>query len=320
VVGGEDFDGRAEGKLEIESPTSAVAHLITDTGAGGEICSLALAKTSGKDASITVTNRTGDCSFFALPGASFEHQYAFRAKTPFYWWDIPLCFLDESRARAAFCTSKTLSKQGKDWISASQSLAESGGPDFEREDVALAKVFKSCDAAEDAGACLSKAFDTSALNRELWKREDEREAAVTEPGDPNTAKRIIQKIQGTYRSSAGCGDFDHTAQCTDKLVIRRVSDTAIHVDVVLHFFMGGTCAHHGVATYRRGGSFVHQVKNEDGDLCIFEVIPTSKGITLGDSTRNCRADECCMRGGYDGAEFSWRDKVKGASRQEKVDK
>jgi len=69
---------------------------------------------------------------------------------------------------------------------------------------------------------------------------------------------------------------------------------------------------------RRGGAFVEQVKHGDGKVCIFEVIPTSAGITFRDRTGVCGNSECDGGNAFNGEEFSWRDKVKVASHGSKA--
>jgi hypothetical protein len=97
---------------------------------------------------------------------------------------------------------------------------------------------------------------------------------------------------------------------TDTLEIQPVSGTAIHVDVHLEFYNGHECNHEGVATYRRAGLFAEQLRDDQGKLCVFEVVPTSDGVELADPTGICRMSDCGARGGYNGAAFSSKERVK----------
>jgi hypothetical protein len=296
VILGRRFHAGAEGELLVESDSAAVARL--GPGAEGK-CTLALHKTGTELPSITVKKRTGDCSYFATPGASFEHTYALRLRTLFYADEIPACFVAEGRAVVALCGSAALSAQEHNWVGLVRVVTDLGKPRLD-ENAERARILKSCDAAPDPETCLTRAFVKS--NEELNARKDAWKASVTEPGDADEAKRAIEAIAGTYGEPG-----------IDGLEIERVSDISIHVVVALLFGNGHQCGHEGVASYRRAGLFAELVQDDQGELCVFEVVPTATGVRLEDPTGMCRLHDCGTRGGYGaawGTAFSSEDRVK----------
>lgn len=93
---GPTFHGEAQGDLLAESDSEAVAHLSYGTEYN---CTLALQKSASDQPSILATHRDGDCSPFLTPGATFEHTYPLRSRTPFFFTDdLPACFVAKSRA------------------------------------------------------------------------------------------------------------------------------------------------------------------------------------------------------------------------------
>jgi len=305
---GRSFHGEASGDLEFENDYQGVAHLGSSEG---EKCSLAFEKPESESPSITVRERTGDCSYFETPGASFEHVYVLRSRNAFYADDIPACFIASGGAAAALCASKELSDQQHDWkalfYEVSDLVAPGTGVDAEQ-----ARVLNTCDAATDTAACLANAFSQSA--DELIARKTAWLASVTEPGGPAAAKQAIDAIAGAYKHSFANGDVEGDKyRSTDTLAIKAVSDVAIQVDVHLEFFNGHECNHQGIASYRRAGFFVEQTNDDQGRLCAFEVIPTMNGVQLADPTGACRLTDCGARGGYNSAAFSSKDRAKAAA-------
>lgn len=305
--------GRVEGDLLIDNEEKAVARLL-DSTQKEEKCTLALEKTTGAKPSIIVTPRTGDCSYFLTPGASFEHTYSLRSRTPFYVSDVPQCFVSTERAMTALCTSQSLAAQEWAWELLfygvdDLSRTKSGYEEMQNKDAERAQMLHSCDSAPDAVGCLAKAFAQS--TSDLKARRAAWEDSVTEPGDTYAAQQAIAKIAGSYRHTSPNGDVQgNKFETTDTLEITPVSDTAIHVRVHLFFFNGHECYHDGVASYREAGLFAEHVKGIDGKECVFEVLPTSTGIKLTDPTGMCRMNDCGARGGYGGREFSAGDRIK----------
>ncbi|WP_058187444.1 hypothetical protein [Terracidiphilus gabretensis] len=305
---GRTFHGDAKGDLLIEGETQAIVRLGYKEE---EKCTLTLKKTSASVSEINVSLRSGDCSYFETPGASFEHSYALRSKATFWGDDIPRCFVGDSRAAEALCASKTLSEQEHTWGALVWEVADLGEPRLDKS-VEEQKILKSCDAASDIGACIGTTFSQSTAN--LLARKNAWIASVTEPGDSEEAKRAIDAIQGSYEHTFQNGDVSGDKyQSTDTLDIRRISDTSIHFDVHLEFYNGHECNREGTAIYRRAGLFAEQEKGDEGKLCVFEIIPSSKGVQLGDPTGACRLTDCGVRGGYNNAAFSMHEKVKSRS-------
>lgn len=297
----------ARGDLLIENDTEAVARLGVP-----EKCTLALEKSGGAQPAITVTARTGDCSYFATPGASFAHRYPLRARTPFSSeLFLPECFVGASRAQVALCTSPVLAQQEHDWIGMLWSVSELGAPHLDMQ-TERAKLLKSCDEAVDAGACMAATYQES--SRELNARAAAWKASVTEPGDAAQAEKAIAAIAGTYRRSFANGDVQGDKfPATDTLQIRRAGAGAIHYDVYLEFFNGHQCNRSGVAKYRSNGAFVEQTEVETpaagSKLCAFEIIPAEDGVQLRDVTGMCKMESCALRGGFNGAAFTFSERV-----------
>lgn len=302
----------ARGNLLIESDTHAVARLVDFKGQ--EKCTLALEISGGARPAITVAARTGDCSDFATPGASFEHRYPLRSRVPFTSeLFLPDCFVGDSRAQMALCTHPALSQQEHDWVSLLWSVADLGEPHLNMT-TERAKLLKSCDDAADAAACMAAAYRRS--SEMLQARAGAWKNSVTQPGDSERAPRAIAAIAGTYRHTFPNGDVqgDHF-ESTDTLEIRPASKKSIRYSVHLEFFNGHECDRAGVAEYRSNGHFVEltSVDSTPGagsNLCAFELIPAADGVRLNDPTGMCRMQDCGARGGYTGARFSFSERVK----------
>jgi hypothetical protein len=250
---GKTFHAEAEGELMIESDSEAVARL----GSSSEgKCTLAIDKTATERPSVTVRKRTGDCSYFATPGASFEQTYVLRSSSRFYGDDIPACFVGAGSAVVSLCSSRELAQQEHAWGALVQEVSDLGRPQLNK-DTERARILKACDAVPDAATCLGTAFAKS--TEELVARKDTWKASVTEPGDANEAKQKIEEIAGSYRHSFANGDVQgNHFKSTDTLEINRADDTSIRVDVHLEFYNGHECNHEGVASYRRAGFFAEQ--------------------------------------------------------------
>lgn len=307
----EDKSSHAEatGDLLIESDTRAVARL-----GSPEKCTLTLEKTAGAHPVIAVTARTGDCSYFETPGASFEHPYPLRSRAPFYSeLFLPQCYIGDERAQMALCASPVLAQQEHDWVALVWKVSDLGGPRLDMQ-AERAKLLQGCDNAADPGACMAAAFKRS--TEELQARQASWKASVTDPGDATQAQQAIASIAGTYHRTHPNGDVQgDTFKSTDTLEIRPASDDSIHFDVHLEFFNGHECNRTGVATYRANGSFAEQAQVEwaakgTDNLCVFEIIPGPTGVQLQDPTGMCRMQDCGMRGGYVGAKFLFSDRVK----------
>ncbi|MGO8817171.1 MAG: hypothetical protein ACLQVG_21215 [Terriglobia bacterium] len=302
---GPTFHAEAKADLEIENDTEAIAHL---RAYREEKCALTLAKAGTNSPSITATVRTGDCSYFETPGASFGHTYSLRSKARFYGGDIPRCFIGGSPSVVALCTSQALSEQERDWTSLAWEVSSLGQPPLDTR-AEEAKILGSCDAAPDAGACLASAFSQS--TRDLLARRDAWQASVTDPGNPAEAQQAIEVIQGAYNRSFSNGDVQGDKfQSTDTLRISPASATSIRVEVHLEFYNGHECNHDGVASYRRAGLFAEQVTDRQSKLCVFEIVPTPTAVRLADPTGMCRMNDCGARGGYNDVTFSSSEKVK----------
>jgi hypothetical protein len=299
--------GNASGYVDIQSATSAIVHLIAFNE---EHCTLALELAATEEA-IEVKPRSGDCTYFLTPGASFEHRYPLHSRDHYVGEDVPACFLSSTPARQALCTSQALADQVKDWLLLYLRVAEldSQPDELTHGRNARDEIVAGCNRASDVGSCLQIGFAKS--TQQLEARQSVWLASVTDSGDPARAESEAQAIRGSYRHSFRNGDVDgdHFTS-TDRLDIAPLSDHTIRFSVDLQFYNGHECSIDGIAKFAKPGFFVFQDKDEDaGPLgCVLEIIPGKAGVTLADPTGGCKRISCGERGGYGGAAFSFKDR------------
>lgn len=305
-------NGEASGNLDIQSATSAIAHL---SAFGQEHCSLRLTLAPEKSA-ITAAANSGDCSYFETPGATFLATYPLRTRTVFHADDVPACFAATEPTETALCSSPTLAAQQSQWKLLYLEVAElapgalaSGTSELSAEENAQRDLFNACNPSPNPEECLTAAFTRSTAG--LNQRKAAWQQSVTAPGDPALASSAATAIAGTYRQSFANGDVqgDHF-RSTDTLTITRLHNNAIHYDLYLEFYNGHQCSIAGTATWRSAGFFVDQKPAEmpKAAACFFEIRPTGNGVHFADPTGGCKMLSCGERGGYNGAQFSFKDR------------
>jgi inorganic pyrophosphatase len=298
----------AKGDLTVESDARAIARLGSFTAPR---CTLTLEKTDGDRPSITVRLNTGDCSYFATLGASFEHVYPLHSRALFFASGVAACYASKERAMLTLCADPELEQLASDWTTEYWKAVDVDGkrPQTEAE---REKILGTCESSSDVPACLKKSFSNATV--QLKDHQKSWMTAIGEVGDAAEAQKAIAAIVGSYRRTFANGDVqgDHF-QSTDTLNIQRESAGSIKVTVQLEFFNGRQCSHEGVAAYRKTGFFTEVVRRDfdekTGPPCVFEVLSTARGIELHDPAGMCKMQDCGARGGYNGAVFAYNERV-----------
>lgn len=302
--------GSATGFLQMYSGTEAVAHLFSEKK---ERCSLRLTL-DPTQASISVQQDAGDCSNFQTPGATFVQSYALHARERYVSYDTAACFAAVDPALLTLCTSKELSEQQSKWQLLFYEVADlddqrSGLTEMVREQAAQDSLMRSCNSPGQVADCVAAGFAQS--TKELKAHQAAWLEGVTAPGDPGKAAQAVAAIVGNYRRSFPNGDVQgDNFLSTDTLKITELPDAAIHYSLELQFYNGHECSLEGTANYRRAGFFVDQQKTDQPKfpLCVFEILPGENGVKFADPTGACKMMSCGERGGYNGAQFSFKDR------------
>ena len=302
--------GNATGFLQVYSGTEAVAHLLVSKK---EYCSLRMTL-DPRQPSINVRQDAGDCSYFETPGATFLQSYAFHARESYVFYDTAACLAAVDPAMLTLCTSKELFEQQSKWQLLFYKVADlgeqrSGLAEGVQEQAAQDSLMQNCDSAGQVAECLTDGFAQS--TNELEARQAAWLEGVTAPGDPGKAAQAAAAIAGSYRRSFPNGDVQgDDFLSTDTLKITELPNNAIHYSLELQFYNGHECSLEGTANYRRAGFFADQQKTDQPKfpLCVFEILPMADGVKFADPTGACKMMSCGERGGYNGAQFSFKDR------------
>lgn len=168
---------------------------------------------------------------------------------------------------------------------------------------------QNCDSAGEIAKCLTDDFAQS--TKELEARQAAWLEGVTAPGNPGKAAQAATAIVGSYRHSFPNSDVQgDNFLSTDTLKITELPDNAIHYSLELQFYNGHECSLEGTANFRRAGFFVDQQKTDQlkFPLCVLEILPDENGVKIADPTGACKMMSCGERGGYNGAQFSFKDR------------
>lgn len=289
--------------FEIETPIEAVAELYPSSLASH--CSLIFQK-SGSDHPVITVKVDGDCSSYCSGKVSFAGTFPLRSRSAFFADDIESCYAAGMPARAALCASQQLSAQQEQWSQLDSLVSEIYPKMFDSEK--QKKIIAACDAAKDPAACLANDFQ-QAIN-ELNALLSKWQTAEMQQGDPAEAKRKVAAITGSYRHTFRNGDMSgDTYWSTDTLEIQRASDHSILYSTELNFSNGHSCSKSGEAIYNSKGFFVDHGKNDIGETCYFEVIPTATGVDFGDPTGQCKETNCGTRGSFHNTHFSFKRRI-----------
>ena len=299
-------DSSGKSLLQVESASSAIAS-ISDFSYN---CSIELQKSGSDAASVITAVKSNGCQDFCTPGANFNHSFPLHARMHYVGDHIEECYLGTSRTQMAICSDQKLAEKESKWNIFSDEVYDLEGKRFDSVS-AVTSLKQQCDNGSDPAACLSDELARSTAN--LEQRKQAWLAEVTQPGDAKEAAAKIALLAGRYRHTFESGDVQGDSfKATDKLQISKQSNTSIHYSLLLNFYNGHECSRDGMASYKQNGAFVDIDKPESGSTCYFEILPTRTGIQLVDPTGNCKEDSCGARGGYNGAGFTFKEKIKTA--------
>ena len=217
-------------------------------------------------------------------------------------------------AMLTLCISKELSELQSKWQLLFYKVADlgeqrSGLAEGIQEQAAQEDLMRNCDRAGQIAKCLTDGFAQS--TKELEARQAAWLERVTAPGDSGRAAQVAAAIVGSHQRSFPNGDVQGgNFLSTDKLKISELPNNAIHYSLELQFYNGHECSLEGTATYKRGGFFVDQQKTDQPKfpLCVFEILSDENGVKFADPTGACKMMSCGERGGYNGAQFSFKDR------------
>ena len=307
-------DTSTKATFTLSSPTEATATLPGESAT--QTCKLQLHL---DPTSITVTSTGATCTSYycTSPTVTFSHTYPQRSSTPYVGPHADACLANASPATVATCTDPALAKLEQQWqdLYADFPLAPDPNKNENGYSHAVsvdATILKNCDTAPNPAQCLHDRFtaDIALLtaNKQAFT------AGYTDRGDPATAAALAQKIAGKYRHSFANGDVqgDHY-RSTDTLTLTPVGSASIHFDAHLEFYNGHTCDLSGGALFRKNGSFVYDDKptnaNSTDPVCHLGIKPTATGVTFEDYTGGCKMTSCGERGGWNGASFTFAERV-----------
>ena len=266
----------------ITSPTDATANLPGESAS--QTCKLQLHR-DPKSITVTATGKTCTSYYCTSPTITLSHTYPQRSTTIYSGPHADACLSNASPATVATCTDAV---------------------------TVDAAILKHCDTAPNPAQCLHDRFtEDIAL---MTTKQTDHTAGYTDRGDPASAAALAQKIAGRYRHSFANGDVqgDHY-RSTDTLTITPVGRASIHFDAHLEFYNGHTCDLSGGALFRKNGSFVYDDKPTTSDstdpVCHLGIKPTATGVTFEDYTGGCKMTSCGERGGWNGASFTFAQRV-----------
>jgi hypothetical protein len=302
----------------LTTPTDATAALRGEDAAHS--CKLQLHRSSTGTPSIALTATGDTCTSYYCTsgGASFNHTYPLSSTHLYTGPHTDECLAHPAPARAATCNNPALAALEQQWNDLYDDYPL-GGPAPEDEsaytyaDKIDATIITTCNTNPNPAQCLQARYtaDIAAMTAQKTAFI----SGYTERGDPATAAQVATKIAGRYRHNFANGDVqgDHF-RSTDTLTLTPISRNSIHFDVELNFYNGHTCSLSGGALYRKDGSFVfddnptNAIPNDP--VCHLAIVPTTKGVELKDLTgTGCKNISCGERGGYNGAGFTFKERV-----------
>lgn len=279
-------------------------------------CILHLERTSTPP-SITITPSGNDCAYYCTSNATFGSTLPFRSTTIFNTQHLDDCFANPSPATLATCNDPSLGALERTWSDLYADFPLQGHHSDDENGYTYAKtidaaILKQCDTAPTPADCLRTRFtaEIAAMNANKAAFI----AGYTDRGDPDLATKVAARIAGRYRHSFESGDVQGDSyRATDTLTLTPISRNSIHFNVHLNFYNGHTCDLSGGALFRKDGSFVFDDVPADTNadsVCHLAIVPTAKGVELHDLTGSgCKNISCGERGGYNGAGFSFSDRV-----------
>ena len=298
----------------ITSPSEATASLPGESAT--QVCRLQLHR-DPKSITILATGKTCTSYYCTSPTITLSHTYPQRSTTLYTGPHADACLSNASPSTVATCTNPSLAKLEQQWQDLYADFPLTPNPNKNENGythaVAVdATILKHCDTAPNPTQCLHDRFTADIAL--MTAKQTDHTAGYTDRGDPATASALAQKIAGKYRHSFANADVqgDHY-RSTDTLTITPVGSASIHFDVLLNFYNGHTCSLSGGALYRKNGSFVSDAdpKNhlDNEPVCHLGIKPTAKGVEFEDYTGGCKMIACGERGGWNGAAFTFAERL-----------
>jgi hypothetical protein len=298
----------------IASPSDATANLPGESAS--QTCKLQFHR-DAKSITIAATGKACTSYYCTSPAITLAHTYPQRSTTPYVGPHADACLANASPATVASCTDPTLAKLEQQWQDLYADFPLTPNPDpnqngYSHAVAVDATILKHCDTAPNPAQCLRDRFtaDIALLNA----NKQAFTAGYTERGDAATAAALAQKIAGRYRHFFSNADVqgDHF-RSTDTLTLTPVGSASVHFDAHLNFYNGHECSLSGGALFRKNGSFVYDAKPADADpkdpVCHLGIKPTAKGIEFDDYTGGCKMISCGARGGWNGASFTFAERL-----------
>jgi hypothetical protein len=305
----------SKASFTIASPTEATATLPGESAS--QTCKLQLHR-DPKSITVSATGKTCTSYYCTSPTITLAHTYPLRSPSIYVGPHADACLANASPATVATCTDPALAKLEQQWqdlyadfpLAPDPNMSENGYSHAVGID---ATILKHCDNAPDPTQCLHDRFTADIAL--MTAKQTDHTAGYTERGDPATASALAQKIAGKYRHSFANADVqgDHY-RSTETLTLTPVGQASIHFAVHLEFYNGHTCDLSGGALYRKNGSFVFDADPKDHldsePVCHLGIKPTAKGVEFEDYTGGCKIIACGERGGWNGAAFTFAERVK----------
>jgi hypothetical protein len=300
--------------FKILSLTDATANLPGETTA--QSCKLDFHRAAD---SITITATGGACTSYYCTNsaATFAHTYPQRSAHLFTGPHSNACLSAPPPAIAATCNDPALAKLEQDWQDLYADFPLTPDPNKDENGYAYAETIDAtiitlCNTAPNPATCLHNHLtEDIAL---MTAKQQAFVAGYTERGDPATAHALALKIAGRYRHSFANSDVQgENFRSTDTLTVTPVGQASIHFDVHLEYYNGHTCDLSGGALFRKNGSFVYDDDPTNAapndPVCHLGIHPTPNGVEFNDYTGGCKMVACGERGGWNGAGFTFNERV-----------
>lgn len=100
------------------------------------------------------------------------------------------------------------------------------------------------------------------------------------------------------------------ASVSGRALFRCYSQPILEQWIHLQFYNGQEFPLEETAIYKSAGFFVDQEKTDQREfpLCVFEILPHENGVKFADPSGACKIMSYGERGGYNGAQFSFKDR------------
>jgi hypothetical protein len=312
--------------LTLTSSTDATAHLPGEDATRS--CTLHLHRDeSAAHPTLAITQSGNGCNYYCIGSATFNTTLTQRSATVYSGAHSSECLHNAGHARMATCTDPALAALEQKWedLYFDFPLAPDSNPDesgYSHAQAVDASIITHCNADPNPTQCLRDRFTADIAT--MTAKQQAFIAGYTERGDPATGAALATKIAGRYRHRFANGDVqgEHFTS-TDTLTLGPVGQASIHFDAELNFYNGHTCSLSGGALYRKDGTFVFDDDPANAlppePACKLAIIPSATGVSFRDLTGGCK-NYCGERGGWNGAGFTFNERVPTHSAQKPATK